>query len=104
MDGANCCGFFCITLTSCHSYLTISSFHQKQKKREQSRLQDVDSDNTFLTPSSSCGERDNGSGHLEINVPQFSSITHSDVHICRMSSFKLPTDPSACLDMMRGGV
>lgn len=106
--------FSCFSLTNCHSHLTMSSLHQRQKKKEWSRLQGYpglllenrcpDSDNTFLPPASSWGEKNNGSGHLERNVSQFSSITHSDAHICQTSPSQLPTDPSACLDMMRSGV
>lgn len=50
------------------------------------------------------GKKDNGSGHFEINVFLFSSITDSDAHIRQTSPTQLPTDPSGCLDMMRGGV
>jgi len=44
-----------------------------------------DSGNTFLTPA----------------FPV--CFYYSDAHICQTSPCQLPADPSACLDMMRGG-
>lgn len=101
--------------SDCHSYLSMSKLHPKKKKnqnkskvatlpRASAWKQCPDSDIIFLTCTCSRGEKDNGSGHCEKNVFLFSSITDSDAHICQTTPSQLPTDPSGCSDMMRGGL